>query len=218
MQVHAPVGKVMVRMAACGDEHSLALLWSGSVLGWGSNMHGALGLSDEQLAERPVKLPFEETVCHVACGQHFSVVITTSGEAMRMGELFESETHEIYSVPVMIDVPDVIVKAACGTVHSLLLTARGDVLSFGQDSDCVLGHGAPRKDLPRPMVVEMQGKRCSEIACSARASFAMSSEGQLFAWGACEHGDLGLGQKCAVRDRPAIVEGLPFDKSRCSVM
>ncbi|KAM3854789.1 serine/threonine-protein kinase Nek8 isoform 2-T2 [Vipera latastei] len=82
---------------------------------------------------------------------------------------------------------------ACGDLFTACLTDRGIVLTFGSGSSGCLGHGA-LVDVSQPKIVEaLLGYEITQAACGASHVLALSSEGEVFAWGRGDNGRLGLG-------------------------
>ena len=98
-------------------------------------------------------------------------------------------------------------QICCGGQHAAVLTAFGTVLTWGRGGFGRLGHGKT-DTLEAPRFVEtLLGKTCCQVACGFAYTAAVTSEGQLYTWGAGENGRLGLGD---VEDRhsPSFVEEL----------
>ncbi|CAK9041434.1 Acetate/butyrate--CoA ligase AAE7, partial [Durusdinium trenchii] len=98
-----------------------------------------------------------------------------------------------------------IVRLACGDSHSLTIDRDGRLYCWGANSCGQLGIMNPddpriRKDpdgiphLPTPAIVEaLADQRIVDIACGEAHSLAVSATGNLYSWGACSCGQLGLG-------------------------
>eukprot|EP00434_Breviolum_minutum_P029919 symbB.v1.2.026454.t1/scaffold2646.1/size74176/4 len=99
-----------------------------------------------------------------------------------------------------------IVRLACGDSHSLTVDRDGRLYCWGANSCGQLGIMNPddpriRKDpdgiphLPTPAIVEaLADQRIVDIACGEAHSLAVSATGNLYSWGACSCGQLGLGR------------------------
>ncbi|MGI8430245.1 MAG: RCC1 domain-containing protein [Solirubrobacteraceae bacterium] len=87
-------------------------------------------------------------------------------------------------------------RVAVGFNHSLALSARGQVYAWGRNDHGQLGDGTPN-DAHVPVAVSAgaipRGTRISQIAAGNDVSVALSSTGQLYAWGSNTYGDLGTG-------------------------
>lgn len=88
---------VVVKQVVCGGLHTLMLLQDGRVFGMGDNTYGQVGVplssqesseesSEQNLVELPVEIKaFEWNVKTLACGDEFSVALTTAGDVFTWG-------------------------------------------------------------------------------------------------------------------------------------
>jgi len=83
-------------------------------------------------------------------------------------------------------------QVACGDLHTACLTDRGILMTFGSGSNGCLGHGS-FQDVDKPMIVEkLLGYELSHISSGSYHMLAVSTDGEVFAWGRGENGRLGL--------------------------
>ncbi|CAG0892795.1 unnamed protein product [Cyprideis torosa] len=99
---------------------------------------------------------------------------------------------------------------ACGKDHFLLLTStEAHVFSWGMGSRGQLGHGPPLCCEAEPRRIEwfdgMPGTRIVDVSCGGWHSLALTSSGDLYAWGWNESGQLGLGGTVNVEAVPSLV-------------
>ncbi|CAK8692248.1 unnamed protein product [Clavelina lepadiformis] len=86
-------------------------------------------------------------------------------------------------------------QVVCGDLHTACLTDRGILMTFGSGSNGCLGHGS-FQDMDRPTIVEsLLGFELTQIACGSYHMLAVSSDGDVFAWGRGENGRLGLSEQ-----------------------
>ncbi|XP_029401970.1 serine/threonine-protein kinase Nek8 isoform X2 [Mus pahari] len=84
---------------------------------------------------------------------------------------------------------------ACGDLFTTCLTDRGIIMTFGSGSNGCLGHGN-LTDISQPTIVEaLLGYEMVQVACGASHVLALSTDGELFAWGRGDGGRLGLGTR-----------------------
>lgn len=168
---------------ACGDVHTLALTDLGHVYSFGGGSYGQLGVKD--VGAMPVdadNCPYMPTPQRVACLEG-------------------------------------IVRLACGDSHSLTVDCEGRLFCWGANSCGQLGIPNPedpriRKDpdgiphLPTPALLEaLADQRIVDIACGEAHSLAVSASGNLYSWGACSCGQLGLG---SCEGMPVDSDGYPY--------
>jgi alpha-tubulin suppressor-like RCC1 family protein len=111
------------------------------------------------------------------------------------------------STPTLIEVPgqEEIVAISAGAHHSLLLTSRGWIFSFGDNTFGQLGLGDTYdREIPTLIIEPGLGKLIA-MAAGDHHSLLLNNQGQVFAFGLNDFGQLGLGDK---RDRhtPYIIE------------
>ncbi len=130
VNVNLPAGVTITAIAA-GDEHSLALTSTGTVLAWGDNFDGQLGDGTNTNRSTPVdvNLPTGVTVTAITGGNLHSLAVTSTGTVLAWGENSSGQlgdgTTTNSSTPVNVDLPPAttITAVAAGDAHSLALTA-----------------------------------------------------------------------------------------------
>lgn len=92
----------------------------------------------------------------------------------------------------MLDVQNI----SCGEKHAALVTKQGEVFCWGEENGGRLGHKI-NMDVPYPKVVESLSRVCVRtIACGAQHTCAVTSSGELYAWGDSSHGVGHSGDGC----------------------
>ena len=87
----------------------------------------------------------------------------------------------------------------CGDFHSCALDSNGHLYTWGGGSSqsynkgqCGHGHN---KSVEQPLKVKaLDKKRVTKIACGGFHTLALTSENELYAWGACQLGECGNGE------------------------
>lgn len=195
---------------AGGGSHTLALTHDGQLFAWGYNGDGELG--DGSLTDRAVAGPVfmggalsGKRVIRIAAGGLHSLVLTSEGQVFTWGfngsgQLGDGMGDD-HSIPFPVDASGVlagknIIAIACGDDHSLALSDEGKVYAWGGNTFGQLGDGstAPRFS---PVAVNMSGvlagKTIVAIGGGHTHSIALTSDGQIFAWGYNQNGQLGNG-------------------------
>ncbi|XP_075971784.1 HECT and RLD domain containing E3 ubiquitin ligase 4 isoform X1 [Anticarsia gemmatalis] len=137
---------VPIALIACGSNHTFALSKSGAVFGWGKNSHGQLGLPDRENKCYPYHLKTLRNVkvCHIACGEDFTVFLTLDGGVFTCGTGEYGQTghgttkDELVPRKIMELMGSTVTQVACGRRH--VLCRVGDrVLACGYGARGQLG-------------------------------------------------------------------------------
>ncbi|KAK9803170.1 hypothetical protein WJX72_007973 [[Myrmecia] bisecta] len=115
--------------------------------------------------------------------------------------------------PEHVELPQDVISLAAGHYHSLAVTASGQLWTWGRNREQQLGrvveqavdHGFSAS----PGLVEgPEGTHVNAAAASGVASFAIDSNGCVWAWGASKRGQLGLGPGRRQAPKPERLPGL----------
>jgi alpha-tubulin suppressor-like RCC1 family protein len=199
---------------ACGWKHTLCLTDQSSVLSWGDNSYGQLGVSG---SSPPNWSKSEET--HQADAQSTTQITSSSGSSAtvvqpkidgskpavrrlrgKRGKAAEARSStSTISIPVLVqDLADKNVqKILCGWSFSLAVTAEGQIYSFGRNNYGQLGRSDALPFCCTPKPIELVPK-VAQVVCGSEHVVALTEEGEVLSWGWNEHGNLGTGD---VKDR-----------------
>src|SRR5450756_1749376 len=125
--------------------------------------------------------------------------VVVSGSAWAWGYNGDGElgngTITNNSIPVAVSLPSgtTVAAIAGGLYHSLALTSTGQVLAWGLNGPGQLGNGTTT-DSSTPVAVSLpSGTTVTAIAGGYYHSLALTSTGQVLAWGSNSNGQLGNG-------------------------
>lgn len=211
-------GKGVVALKSSGPSNSTAAVTaSGSLYTFGCGKDARLGHGDSvdvpnQTIPRLVATLTGHSVKDVAVGEYHMVVVVDDGSLWsfgknRVGQLGHSNARPGFPSPV--DGLDgvKVVDVACGRQHSVALSSDGEVYTWGFGKDGALGHGS-RDSVGTPKKVEgLAGKHVTEVACGREFTLALTSTGEVFAWGRDDVGQLGQGMG-STRRSPVQVASL----------
>ena len=178
--------------------------------GWGENGSGQLG--DGTTTDRLVPVAVDvsgvlagKTMTALSAYGEFVLALGSDGKAYGWGSNWRGTlgdgTTARSSPPVAVDMSGVLsgktlVALAAGYDHSLGLTSDGKVYAWGANADGLLGNGS-RVMSTVPVEVDMSGalsgKTVVAIAASEFQSYALDSNGKVYAWGNNVVGGIGDG-------------------------
>ena len=195
-----------------GGIHSIALRTNGEVWTWGDNQLGACGTNAHGYQGRPVKVFGNLTGVAVSAGSYHSVVLASPRPVAKVVELGDSTSSTApLTLPVVRDRlgPTDVAGLAAGWHHVLALDGQHRVWSWGDDQNGQLGTPDGAHADPELVDIPLDGAQgFVQVAARANQSFALRSDGAVFAWGDNTYGALGVGG-VALEDHPVHIDGLP---------
>ncbi|MGO9490268.1 MAG: IPT/TIG domain-containing protein [Solirubrobacteraceae bacterium] len=193
---HGPFLQEVTQVAA-GSFNSLALLKNGTVVAWGGNGRGQLGIdSESESSDVPVPVcaakespcspaNYLKEVVSIAAGERFSLALLKNGTVMAWGENNEGElatgkdtgpetclskTIHCSKVPRAITGLSDVTAIAAGSYHVLALRSDGGVLAWGSDGEGELGDGATEQsDTPTAVCAAGELHPCTHDLSGVRA-------------------------------------------------
>lgn len=195
-----PGGGAPVQVSA-GAFFSMALTDGGHAFAWGWNLHGGLGIGtgEDRATPAVVAAPDGVRFTQVAAGGLHAVALADDGRVFAWGRnTFGAVGDGMNSdrlAPRAIAVPTdaTVVAVAAGGEFSLALTDAGHVYAWGANSSRQLGDGTTTTRTA-PVAVQVLGDP-TFVAIDAGGDhvLALTDDGQVFAWGANNEGQLGDG-------------------------
>jgi alpha-tubulin suppressor-like RCC1 family protein len=214
---------------SAGQVSSLALTSAGTVYAWGDNSDGELGNSSSVSSGTPVEVQGVggvgalTGVVEVASGSYDSVALTASGNVFDWGQGNNGELgdHSIANSFTPVQVVGIggageltgISSIASGSVDNYAVTSSGNVDSWGSELAGPLGNKNVTGNAITPVVVQSTSGSGSlsgvvDVSAGFLTAFAVSSAGNLDAWGANYLGQLGVGTTTTTYVYPVSVPGL----------
>ena len=189
----------------------LALDTAGHAWGWGDNGGGELCQGGTREYRTPVRLPFPDVTTMAgasthalydahgmvyACGQNIDGDLGTGYD--RRGQLGDGHLGRSSDVPARVRLPHPVAQVAEGgsiwnNGQTLVLLSDGSLWAWGDDHAGQLGNGtrgmeaAPVRFYPPP------GVTYQSLSTGSATSYAISTTGQVYAWGVGYEGQLGDG-------------------------
>lgn len=153
-------GKLRISSFSCGDEHVVALLEGGLVVGWGANDVGQLGPNHPSTApsDMAVSLPCfmeaAERIVEVVCGARFTLAVSSYGEilgvgANESGQLGSGVMQAACRKASKMRLPSgfKLKQIVCGLSHSLVLSQKGEIWGCGKSGCLTAAPGEDTADL-----------------------------------------------------------------------
>ncbi len=213
---HDPIAAVRHgARAAASHEHSLVVLASGRVVGWGRSDSGAQGLDDAVSTPRLIR--GLEDVVEIAAGdgyvggglpaRAFSISLGIDGQVRTWGSnqygfLGIGSTYGVKErnhVPLLVTgIPERVIAITAGSGHALALGISGHVWAWGHNGAGQLGNGETEPSYEPQHVARLDG--VAAVAATIDASFALLADGTLWGWG--RSAVLGVGEDEGSETRP----------------
>eukprot|EP01041_Mallomonas_annulata_P011292 gene11292-23629_t len=206
---------------ASNTYHSAAITTSGELYTCGSNDEGqAVHNNDsEQIIIRPklIECLQNHRICAISCGAYHTVCVTASGVVIsfggnEVGQLGHSTGQFSHVPPKLIEglTGKIVTDVACGELTTLLRTSAGEVFSCGVGAST--GHPQGTNNVYKATrIAALINKSIKKISAGAHHSFALTTTGELYGWGANNYGQLGVdGEENAIQTPIRISLPLPI--------
>jgi alpha-tubulin suppressor-like RCC1 family protein len=180
--------------SALGAAKLTAASISGSSVAWGQDSYGQIGDGgDNASVPNPVsvQLPGGVSLRQVSAGDYHSLGVALDGSVYAwgtgsQGQLGNGGTSPA-STPVAVSLPAGVTakQVAAGGYFSVALTSTGKVYAWGDDSSGELGNGTTiNAPTSTPVAVSLpSGVSVTQIAAGEAFALALTSTGQVYAWG-----------------------------------
>lgn len=199
-------GKEIIQVAG-GSQTGYALASDGSVYAWGVGTGGQLGQGALVTSVVPVAVTGtwgDATITQIASRGGTAYALASDGSvwawgANTYGQLGDGSTTT-RTTPVRVggeNWPQVpIVSIAAGTQAAYAIDENGTVWAWGSDSRGQLGNDATIANVALPVAIPAEvweGRTITQIVPADITSYALASDGTVYAWGAGTNGLLGNG-------------------------
>lgn len=208
-------GKTFSAVVA-GGENSMGVANDGSVYVWGANRYGQLGLPFS--SEIPIEVGGGKSFSQMSAGGFFSLALDSDGSIYTWGDNSLGQlgdgTNIDRNTPVEVAVTGkTFSDISAGARVSLVLTTDGSLYSWGQNYYGNVGDGS-KTDRNTPVEISVAGKAISTMSAGLVHSLAITTDGDLYAWGRNEAGRLGDG---TTTDRSSAVAVADVGKTFATV-
>jgi len=202
-----------------GEGHNIALDAQGNVFAWGVGYFGRM--ADLGIEDQPIQVTsVGDTISKIDVGESFTVIKTTGNDLKavgrnNLGHLGRGSvvtSSENMFAPV-INLSNVS-SFSVGLEHGLAVSS-GNLYAWGSDGFGQLGSNTISDHTTTPVLIN-DTQVWSEVVAGAHHSFAITTGGQVYAWGKNTKGQLcesGLMMKV---DVPTMLSSLPGTVSQIS--
>jgi alpha-tubulin suppressor-like RCC1 family protein len=208
-------GLTGVKAISAGANHSLALLANGTVMAWGGDESGQLGIGAIKEGEEvPTAVKGLSGVKAVSAGASHSLALLANGTVMAWGsnESGQLGTGNLKSstVPVAVKGLTGVTAIAAGANFSLALLPNGTVVAWGSNEFGQLASGSIGEEQELSNVPVQVGTLTgvTAIAAGAEHGLALMSDHTVMAWGEDTYGEIGVGVIQPRQETPVAVGGL----------
>eukprot|EP00954_Amorphochlora_amoebiformis_P000304 24353-Amorphochlora_amoeboformis.AAC.2 len=205
-----------IKMLTCGDSHTIVLLDTGEVWGWGifrdaSNNNPGMGFikaGRKAKEDAPVKIPGfgQKQVTAISSGSDHCLALTTDGCVFQWGDSCtcthgnDQKNVEEKLVPQEVPLERRAVSVFAGGNCSFAVLEDGSVYAWGLDNWGQLGVNASPRDPkadqwiypPRRVLSDFGGDKIRKIASTIQHTIFLTERGSLFACGCGHYGRLGI--------------------------
>ncbi|KAG7307788.1 hypothetical protein JYU34_006381 [Plutella xylostella] len=188
---------------------------------WGNSTHHELcieGANNIDLVIKPTLSKWEESshIKSVSAGEFHVLYLTSQGRLYscgnnEVGQLGRSAQNSEGKHPGLVETFKGcnISSIACGTQHSMAIDEWGQPFSWGSDSMGQLGSNLGAYSQDKPKIIKfLAARNVIQIACGSYHSVALTNSGELYAWGANNHGQCGLGTVTSKETTPQAITSL----------
>jgi alpha-tubulin suppressor-like RCC1 family protein len=192
-----------------GYNHTLILKSDGTVLAWGQNNYGQLGIGNTIDQLSPVIIPELTNVKQVVVGNYQTFALMEDGTVKAWGYNLTGQLgienklnqYSPITVPNLINVKQI----ASGSDHVLALLEDGTVKSWGINYSGQLGIGNTTFKTTPTIVSGLTNVK--QIKAGAYHSLALLEDGTVKVWGDNDSGELGIGNTISQKS-PILIPGL----------
>ena len=213
---------------SAGTDHSLAVGSDGYAYAWGNNNNGQLGNNITSFSSVPVRVCDPSTgsnadtglkAIQVSAGRLFSLAIDQDGNIWAWGyndngQLGNGKTRGTNTPQSVLLDPkhaSTVLKAvqvSAGDFHSLAIDQDGNTWAWGRNDYGQLGNGktSGTNANPTPSSVLLDPKHAStvlkavQVSAGGSLSLAIDQDGNTWAWGHNDYGQLGNGSTSSLRN------------------
>jgi len=181
-----------------GWNHTLAIKTDGTLWAWGQNGNGQLGIGSTTDQRLPTQVGSDSNWASISCGRNTSYGIKTNGTLWAWGlntgnQLGDGTTTQRNS-PVQIGSDTNWSSVSAGQIHCMALKTTGTLWGWGTNTNGRIGDNTITT---RSAPVQVYGSYAnwSKVSAGSHSTYAIKTDGTLWAWGNGAGGLLGNGEQ-----------------------
>ncbi|AWP13291.1 putative X-linked retinitis pigmentosa GTPase regulator-like [Scophthalmus maximus] len=211
----------VMKLVACGRDHTIVCTWQGGVYGAGSNQEGQLGLghNNSNTASFHLLRPFcdHSPIRLLSAGCNTSAALTEDGRLFMWGDNSVGQIglgdEGLAAEPREVNVGEAVIWVSCGYHHSAFVTVDGGLYTFGESANGRLGLQVEQlADHRVPQRVRGILGRVIQVSCGGEHTAVLTEE-NVYTFGRGQYGQLGQGTFLFEVDLPKPLEHFP----NCSI-
>lgn len=191
------------------DFHTLALKNDGTLYAFGENNYGQLGDNSKTFRKSPIQVKNLSNVIDFDTSNSHSIAATGDGSVWLWGmnDLGQLGTgnNKNTLVPTLVEGLYDVVKVRAGNRTSIALDRYGHVWSWGYNTKGVDDEAVDTEAFKPTLVTGLLKVKIVDIAAGDSHALALTSDGKIYAWGANDLGQLGVGDYYN-RYQPTIIQ------------
>lgn len=196
---------------SAGELHTCAVRDDASVVCWGSNENGQLGVGDIDLSPRPLVTPQISGVKQISAGLKFTCALLGNGTVSCWGDNEYGQVGNPTDLqPKMLPSPVTgvtnAVQISAGGYHACALLGDGTVTCWGNNTYGQLGLDSQTVTGPPSAILGLTD--VTQISSGNAHTCALLRDGIVACWGFNRFGQLGNGEMAEHAFAPATVAGL----------
>ena len=198
---------------SAGGTFTIAINEKGELWAWGNSAGGRTGLGlSEGVTLVPTLVCNKRNWTDISAGTRHSLGIA-DGKLYAWGDNLTGQTglgtvHGNTLVPTLVDDKETWTHISAGGTstegHSLAITSNGHLYSWGSNKDGRTGFNAAQGEITIPLPLSIS-HTWTQVAAGSNHSLALTSKGELYAWGSNEHGKTGLNRTEGATHIPTLV-------------
>lgn len=158
-------------------------------------------MPDKKILHQPTHLKSlsGKMICQIHCGDHHMLAMSTEGDLWgwggnEYGQLGLGHVNDILlPVPLNFFRKIGISYVSCGTVHNAAISKVGTLYTWGRSRNLRLGYRRDSDYQLTPIAVEsIRNETFKQVSCGLLHTVALSTTGEVWAFGCGKHGQLGF--------------------------